>query len=93
MFHFSLLRSARPFVFGNQRVWRNSAFVEDSLPWNRSLPMPSCSHSMAHEMDHLMPTQAEDLGTSTKWVNKATIRLGTFNLLAPCYKTIEARYE
>ena len=91
MFHLSLLRSVRPFVFGNRSVWRKSAFVDNKFPWKRSFSKPSCSHSMACERENL--TQTGDLSAGTKWIKKTTIRLGTFNLLAPCYKTIEPRYE
>ena len=91
MFHLSLLRSVRPFVFGNRSVWRKSAFVGNKFPWKRSFSKPSCSHSMACERENLI--QTGDLSAGTKWIKKTTIRLGTFNLLAPCYKTIEPRYE
>jgi len=91
MFHFTLLRSVRPIVYHNQRVRGNYTIFESSVIWKGVFSQSSNSHLMAHERENLFVDQTGDFMKDTRFVNKTTVRLGTFNLLAPCYKNIEPR--
>ena len=99
MFHFGLSRSIRSGLFHIQCARRNLASLKDSFPCKHNFRCKGvflqvyCSHSTAHKRENIMAAQMGDFIKSTKWINKTTIKLGTFNLLAPCYKTTEARYE
>ena len=51
----------------------------------------NCPVTLQRENLHYSMTEQQEIKCS-RWANHRTFKMGTFNLLAPCYKTIETRF-
>lgn len=89
MLHVIPRRPDRPFGFASQFIWRcfNKNFVRNQICLKL---FSTCT--MACQRGNVLVRPTEELAKETKWMRKTSFKIGTFNLLAPCYKTIEEGY-
>eukprot|EP00795_Rhopilema_esculentum_P006200 gene6200-11605_t len=91
----SLRLSLRPVFVSSQHQWRRIYYQTHKINSHccRSFHRRPSQYSMACQRPRLrtadfVAEQGEVLSTTSRWENARTFKMGTFNLLAPCYKTI-----